>query len=423
MGQQRHAHLFSEFNITSSIIDMRLSNYFFWLIAFALISGVLPGCGEKSEVVRVSSPSASPEAVFMTEDAKGNPVVVWLESDTVSAEHSLFYAISNDQGVSFPEKVRVPIPDVVSSHAEGMPKVAFMKNGGVIAGFEKSAPTPDNKYAGAVYYILSRDGKSWTAPRFLHSDTVSGRSRGFFDIHTLPDGTIGASWLDIKSDFKEKGRSIRFSKTDENGIFHDEIVIEPFACECCRTDLYVDAQGGINIAYRSVRKGNLDKLIRDMAWARSTDGGATFSQPVMISDDHWVMDKCPHTGPSLGSTTTGLHALWYSEGNGMGIFYAQHRDGNFTAREQISQTGKHPQLATRGEEIFMVFEETIADRPMVAWQLRSEQGIKSGLVTADSTSGFFPVTIPVSDGYCVAYMGKDNFGRSVFVKKYASNAF
>jgi hypothetical protein len=401
---------------------MRGINSLLSLIVLALVAGVLTCCGTKSDVARLSSLSASPEAVFMTEDATGNPVVLWLESDTVSAEHSLFYAVSHDQGVSFPEKVRVPIPDVVNSHAEGMPKVAFMKNGGVIAGFEKSAATPDNKYAGAVYYIYSRDGKSWTEPRFLHSDTVSGRSRGFFDIQTLPDGTVGASWLDIKSDFKEKGRSIRFSKTDENGVFHNEIVIEPFACECCRTDLYVDAQGAINIAYRSVRKGNLDQLIRDMAWARSTDGGTTFSTPVMISDDHWVMDKCPHTGPSLGSTTTGLHAIWYSEGNGMGIFYAQNRDGNFTAREQISPTGKHPQLATRGDEVFMVYEETVADRAMVAWQLRNDQGIKSGLVTADSTIGFFPVTIPVRDGYCVAYMGKDNFGRSVFVKKYANHA-
>lgn len=401
---------------------MKRLNNILRLAIFAAACVSLSGCGTKGEVARISSPSASPEAVFMTADAQGNPVVVWLESDTLSAEHALYYAVSTDQGVSFPEKVRVPIPEVVNSHAEGMPKVAFLKNGGVIAGFEKSAPTADNKYAGAVYYVYSRDGKTWTAPRFLHSDTVAGRSRGFFDIQTLPDGTIGASWLDIKSDFKEKGRSIRFSKTDENGVFHNEIVIEPYACECCRTDLFVDAQGGINIAYRSVRKGNIDQLIRDMAWARSTDGGSNFSTPVMISDDRWAMDRCPHTGPSLGSTTTGLHAIWYSEGNGMGIFYAQNRDGNFSAREHISSTGKHPQLATKGDEVFMVYEETVGDRAMVAWQLRNDSGVKSGLVTADSTTGFFPVAMPVTDGYCVAFMGKDNFGRSVFVRKYASNA-
>lgn len=378
------------------------------------------GCDRES-LVRISSPSTVPESVYIAGDVHGNPVVAWVESDTVTGKHAMFYAVSTNKGNSFKDPIQVPIPDVINTHAEGMPKIAFMKNGGVIVAFEKSAATPENKYAGAIYYLYSADQRSWTKPRYLHSDTVSGRSRGFFDIQTLPDGSVGASWLDIKSDFKEKGRSIRFARTTGDGVFQGEQVVEPFACECCRTDLYVDSQGGINVAYRSVRKGNLDQLIRDMAWARSNDGGLTFSKPVMISDDHWVMDRCPHTGPALGSTAGGLHAIWYTEGSGTGLFYAQTSAGKFTGREQISLTAKHPQMATRDSEVFMVFEEFVRDESVIAWQARNTQGIRTGII--EGIQGYFPVVFAVDDGYCLAFLGKDAAGRGVFVKKYTDGTF
>ena len=71
----------------------RISN-FFYLIVFAVASGVLIGCATRNDIVRLSSPSASPEAVFMTNDANGNPVVVWLESDTIFHEGHFWHSFS-----------------------------------------------------------------------------------------------------------------------------------------------------------------------------------------------------------------------------------------------------------------------------------------------------------------------------------------
>jgi hypothetical protein len=378
---------------------------------------LLAGCKSKEGLIALSDPARSAESVYVTNDAEGNPVVVWIESDSVYNKNLMCYAVSTDNGNTFSPKVSVPIPDVVNTHAEGMPKVAFLKNGGVIAAYEKSAPTPENKYAGAVYYLYSSDlGKNWIGPRFLHSDTVSGRSRGFFDIATLPDGNVGASWLDIKENAREKGRTIRFAKTNADGIFQNEKVIEPFACECCRTELFVDRDGNINVAYRSVRKGNLNELIRDMAWVRSTDGGESFTTPTLISDDRWVMDRCPHTGPTLCSSKSGLQALWYTEGNGSGVYYTSTQQGKFGKREQISHSATHPQLVSNENEVFMVYEDLVENRPTILYQLRNDNGISGGNLLGEGIQGFFPVATTYNDGgYCVAFLGKRGQERRVFV--------
>jgi hypothetical protein len=394
-------------------------NRFFIQIITMVVLFFFAGCKTKEGLIALSDPARSAESVYATNDAAGNPVVVWIESDSIANRNLMFYAVSLDFGNTFSQKVSVPIPDVVNTHAEGMPKVAFLKNGGVIAAYEKSAPTPENKYAGAIYYLYSNDhGKNWIGPRFLHSDTISGRSRGFFDIATLPDGNVGASWLDVKENDLEKGRTIRFAKTNAEGVFQNEKVIEPFACECCRTELYVDRESNINVAYRSVRKGNLNELIRDMAWVRSTDGGMSFSSPTLISDDRWVMDRCPHTGPTLCSSKSGLQALWYTEGNGNGVYFTTTQQGKFRKREQISHSATHPQVVANENEIFMVYEDLIENKPAVLYQLRSDNGISGGNLVGKDMQGFFPVATTDNDGgYCVAFLGKRGQERRVFVIK------
>src|SRR5690606_14147404 len=170
----------------------------------------------------------------------------------------------------------------------------------IIAAYEKKAPTTENKYASAIYYVASTDnGKSWTSESFLHSDTVAGKSRSYFDIERLPDGEIGASWLDVTYDSQLRGRSVLFARTSSSNRFGNEVLIDSSACQCCRIDVYTDDSENIFVAYRGLIKGKLGKQIRDMMIATSTDHGATFSRPLTISADNWNIDGCPHTGPSL----------------------------------------------------------------------------------------------------------------------------
>jgi hypothetical protein len=166
-----------------------------YLLYISVTIFALTSCQKKEIHQKVSSDNSSAESVFLTHDHHDNPVVVWTEK--AGEQLTLFYAISKDGGKSFSEKVSIPLTPDVATHSESMPKIAFKNDGTVIAAYEKKAPTRENKYAGSIYFISSSDkGKTWTKETFLHSDTISGRSRSYFDIERLPDGEIGASWLD-----------------------------------------------------------------------------------------------------------------------------------------------------------------------------------------------------------------------------------
>jgi hypothetical protein len=392
-----------------------------WRALIIFMAGAFVSCHDTPVETILSTPGLDAESVYLTKDHRQRPVIAWTERDSALNRYFFYYAVSDNNGRTFSKVVSVPVPHEIKTHAEGMPKVAFKHDGTVIAAYEKSAPTPENKRAGAVYFLTSVDkGVTWSETGFVHSDTVSGRSRGFFDIATLPDGEVGASWLDIKSDMTEKGRSIRFSKT--RGVtFIDEIVIDPFACECCRIDLYGDEQGAINIAYRSVRRGPFGKHVRDMMWVSSTDNGNSFSIPQPVSDDKWMLDGCPHTGPSLARNADGLHSLWYTEGNGKGVYLSTAANGRFNSRELISHEARNPQMAAAEKAILMVWSQQHDDINAIRFQYRDAQGFHAGTLTAGGESGYFPVvTAAGKHTFVTAYIALRN-GKRIVVTKILSH--
>jgi hypothetical protein len=390
----------------------RISIFMFSIVLFACSS-------QNDKLQKISTPDKEAESVYLTQDQHCNPVIAWTEKGENKTK--FYYSISLDGGKTFNERITVPVTGEISTHAEGMPKVAFKKSGEVIAAFEKKTPTKENKYAGAIYYVQSTDeGKTWSAAQYIHSDTIAGRSRSFFDIQTLPDGEIGAAWLDIKLNADKGGRSVRFAKTENVNGFTNEILIDSSACECCRIDVYTDTEK-TNIAYRGLMKGNVGQSIRDMMFTASVDGGKTFSRPVRISSDDWVIDGCPHTGPSLCSSKVGLHALWYTEGKGRGIYYAYaEKDGNrFTSREQIAPQGHHPQLCTYSNSVAMVWEETVGNTnkswSRIRFQLRNDMSLKGNFLTPEGANAYLPVIIEGKDRCLVAFLMEDASGTGVYL--------
>jgi hypothetical protein len=369
----------------------------------------------------ISTTGGAAESVYLTHDHNKNPVVVWTERS--GDDLKLFFGVSTDNGISFARKVGIQLTSDVATHAEGMPKIAFKADGTVIAAYEKKAPTQSNKYAGAIYYRVSIDyGKTWTPERFLHSDTLSGRSRSYFDIEQLSDGEIGASWLDIKLNVETGGRSVRFAKT--NGTeFKNEILVDSSACQCCRIDVYSDIAGRINVAYRGLMKGTMGQSIRDMMIATSLDNGRSFTSPMRISQDNWNIDGCPHTGPSLCSSKGGLYSMWYTEGNGTGIFYSfkQNGDSRFGKRESVSIAGQHPQLSAGDDQFIMVWEEnstaTKEKFTNILYQVGNQSGVKKNCLTPKDTNAFSPVVTQTKDGFLVAFLMQTDAGVQMFTSK------
>jgi hypothetical protein len=301
----------------------------------------------------------------LLKDNRGNLVISWTEKDNTDSVYHMKYAVFNEKNGRFHTPVKISGSEGLSTSPESAGKLAFKSDNTVIAVFSKSFQNEKSPFAGAIYYTSSTDqGKSWTAPGFLHSDTSHAVGRSFFDLCTLKNGEIAAVWLDGRFGKTIKGSGLFFAATHKGAGFGRDTCIYKGTCECCRTDIQRDEEGNIHIAWRSILfpPPMLGKQVRDMVYSFSADNGQTFSPAKVLSEDNWAIEGCPHTGPSLAVDQGRVNAVWYSAGGDPGIYYTGtvKADAPFQSRSLVSAAGKHPQLVSlKNGRLAMVCEESM----------------------------------------------------------------
>jgi hypothetical protein len=336
----------------------RISLPLFVAVLLLMACNNKPGLKE-SKVLETSGIEAV--GPYFTVDHKGNAVLCWSEQDAKDSLYRLKYAVYNQEKDQFGTSFTVSGSAGCSVSPESMAKIAFKSDGTVMAVFAKRFPNEKSPYAGAIYYSMSADGKSWSKPVFLHSDTSHAYGRSFFDVTRLKNGELAAVWLDGRFGKSIKGSALFFNRTEKGKGFVAETCLDKGTCECCRTDLMTDEQGDLHLAYRSIMFPTAlsDKQVRDMVYKQSTDGGQTFSEAKTISNDNWEINGCPHSGPSLAVTNRTLHAVWFTAGGSSGLYETSATDAGFRPRKLISASGKHPQLvALPNGQTAMVCEES-----------------------------------------------------------------
>ena len=308
---------------------------------------------------------------YFTYDYQGNAVLCWTEKDDIDSLNRLKYAVFDAATDSFRVAVTVPGSAGMSVVAESAGKVAFKGDGTVMALFGKRFAEEKSPYAGAIYQTFSSDGgKNWTNNQFLHVDTAHHYGRGFFDLTTLKDGELAAVWLDGRFGKTLKGSALFFARTEKGHGFTEERCLEKGTCECCRTNLLQDSHGNIHIAYRGIMYPSAltGKEVRDMAYIYSKDNGKSFSAPQIISEDHWQIEGCPHSGPSLAVTGQIVNGVWFTAGGTPGVYFTKAANGSdFQKRTLLSATARHPQsLALKDGRVAVVFEENEPGNPQAA---------------------------------------------------------
>lgn len=338
---------------------------------------------------------------YLTKDSKGNIVLSWVRS--INDSSSVFcYAVSKDGGKSFGPATVIPSSNNIEPHSENLPKIIFKPSGEIIALWGAANPNPKNKYSGLVFYAQSfDDGKTWSAPRTLVSDTASYDQR-YYDVALLPNGEAGVIWLDNRKNTTKEGSAMYFASTNgRNGFSNDKLISEP-CCPCCRTDLFVDSKGAIHVLYRGI----IQDSIRDMVHIVSTNSGQSFSAPNRISDDNWVISGCPHTGPAMSENKDGLLFAWFTGGKNAGCFFTKSTDNgkSFAPRDSVSTLGSHPQLASLSDgNIIVVWDEAIQvnnkSYKKIGVQKRNMEGSDEGkeYITRDTSIATYPVVAPLKN--------------------------
>lgn len=404
------------------------------LIMFLFLPVVLWGLSEKNDsppaksntVQYLSDERYDAEGAYFTSDPQGNPVLCWTEKEPSGS--LMVFSRWQAQTGQFGKPLRIEASLGLSPHSENMPKIAFRKDGSIVAVFSNSRRVnrPDAMFEGEIYCIQSFDGgKTWTDKSFVHSDTSSGYSRGFIDIIPLSDGEIGAVWLDGRKKDKT-GSTLYFSKTQGKKGFVNDIPIAEKVCQCCRTDISTDATGNIHIAYRDIEIGLAGNELRDMHYLISTNQGKTFSKPQRIGADNWNINACPHTGPSMAARPQKVDFFWFTGANSSGIYHSSTADQGktFTERELITQEGKHPQsIVLSMQKTVLLFDETISQGNAYTTKvlykiLEGGQPSNEVMINEAQEEARYPVAARLSDTqWLSAWMQKTKGGKWRIVSK------
>jgi hypothetical protein len=216
----------------------------------------------------------------------------------------------------------------VEPHGESPPKLAYGRDGALNAIYVVPRLAAGKRYGvAALRYVRSTDGGStWSKPVSVTDDDAFGRRHNFHALHAAADGSLYISWLDDRAGKAAPylTRSIDGGKTWEA----NRRVGTGEACPCCRTAIATTPEGTLFVAWRAVLPGH----VRDIVVARSGDGGVTWTEPTRVHADDWVYPGCPHAGPSIQvDRSNQLHVAWWVGKEGAaGVYYARSPDGGAT---------------------------------------------------------------------------------------------
>lgn len=300
-------------------------------------------------------------------DAKGK---LWV---AFSVGKTVYVASSTDAGTSFspPVAIATASDGVVDAHGDARPKIVPLADGALLASY---TTRPDKQMIGTIFTARSTDGgKTFSAPQPMLTE---GGQR-FETFVVTPKGRIYGGWLDktnalkAKADGKEfEGSGVAFGWSDDKGqTFSGRKILMDHACECCRMASALDRDGQPVFLWRQVFEGN----IRDHYAAKLSADGATLDGG-RVSDDNWAINSCPHHGPGLAvDSHGGWHAVWFTKGKKrQGLFYARSEDGGktFSAPEKFGDDAKAPghpiALAAKGGlyRVWKEFDGTTTTIPM-----------------------------------------------------------
>jgi hypothetical protein len=380
-------------------------------LAAAIVCCGLQGCARMD-----APPSAAP--IELSVDGRSNAHVTlaaegrrlaasWVASSDAGAD--VFMAVSEDGGRRFGAPVRInDIPGDASGNGEQPPRVVLNGRSMTVVWVSKRQGVSGIRAAQS-----SDGGRTFAASRTISPEGVTG-ARGWESAAIDDAGVVHAAWLDGRHSVPTPPGAKHVHGAMRQDIVHamwrdGEAVVEtPVAdnvCFCCKTG--VAARGNdVFVVWRHLFPGG----VRDIAIARSADGGRTFPAPVRVSADDWKIDACPDDGPALAIAGDGaIHVVWptlLQDGGSphMAIFEAVSRDSGATfsprARVDAAATGaSHPRLAvSRGGARAIVWDEAASEGRRVMFRAGGP-----GAPIAEGGSASYPAIVGLEDGFAVAW--------------------
>ncbi len=311
-------------------------------------------------------------------DDEGRISLAWMEED--KEIRRVLYARAEKSGGPIGAPVTVNQPTEAPYSRQEAPALAVVGDD-VFLTWALTHPklTPDKPFSNELRLSRSTDGGKTFLPSVLVNDDEQVIGHSFDSIHVASDGVVHVAWIDGREGKKESGTFVTRS-TDHGRTVAKNLKVDENTCVCCRTSLTTGPDGTLYVAWRKILPGDL----RETVVARSTDGGQTFSTPVIVGHDQWVFPGCPHRPASIGTDRLGrLYVVWYTEGvdetPAVFLAYSDDRGETFSLKHKLNVSKgtfpDHPQMAVDPEgRLVIVWEEQSPVRREVVMSLSLDRG-------------------------------------------------
>lgn len=404
-----------------------------WVCFVSLLC--LTGCTRFSAATR---PAFKPLQISAIEVDAAEPVTVsapdggvyvaWVNHNA-NNQADVMLGHYDNAGAAVGSAVRVNQQEGVATAWRGDPPSVAVTDRAVYVLWTARVEAQDKKGTD-LYLSVSHDhGKTFGPATKVNDDTVPG-AHGMHSLAVPHDGRIYVAWLDERNieapkpsthaggHHMESNRDLFVAYSIDGGkTFSQNQRVASDACPCCKTALAVAPDGTVYAGWRQVLPGNF----RHIAVASSTNGAASFSAPVIVSDDKWMLQGCPVSGPSLSVAANGdLKVLWYAAGEGSapGLYYTESHDKGrtFAARTQMAQENVKgtPAFASDRNRAIAIWQGSESQEPET--KMREVGG--AGAVVSVAANGELPSGALSKDKVFVAYIATSGQKRSVWLTKF-----
>lgn len=364
--------------------------------------------------VRISAAEIDAAETAIAADSGGNVFVVFVEHNADKSADIYLQKFDKDEK-QIGEKTRVnPEPKTAKAWFGDAPTIKIGGDNAIFIGWTAKVES-EKATATTLFLSVSRDGgKTFDAPLKVNDDSAPA-SHGMHSLEIGNDGKVFMAWLDernIKTQAKsfsgdeiietqkndlpngfnfvkahhnsnqnssnkteetkpekkemahenvEPNSEVFFAVSNDGGkTFSKNIKLSSEVCPCCKTNLAVDGKGKIYASWRQVVGDNF----RHIAVASSENGGASFSNPVIVSDDQWQINACPVSGaPMRIDGENNLKIVWFTNGKAgtPGLYFSESKDGGktFSARKAVFEnlvSGTSSLITDNGGKLRAVFE-------------------------------------------------------------------
>jgi len=269
-----------------------------------LVVAALPGFAQTLRTELVANPSGkgSIQANWSTA-ADGSAVLSWVEP---APDGSLALRYSVRRGTQWSEARTIAAKRRFFRHAAEVPEVMEIKPGVWMAHWiEQPNPSSDEE---DVYVSSSTDGIKWTAPSMAHQDR-SPVEHGLASMTPSGPDEVSLIWLEALHGEDEPTFLMR-TILNTSGKEVREEKIEGDVCGCCPTTIVRTAKG-LLIAYRD----HTPEDIRDIAVIRFENGHWTQSK--ILSADKWKLNACPTNAAAVAAKGDRVAISWFTGAQNM----------------------------------------------------------------------------------------------------------